>query len=197
MEISCKFALYAMPLSCLWLLATQRMSDVHGVLSSRTLLSSCRLMPRASFMESLHLIFGLPLSLLPSIFSPQYCLFQRTQSSHDVPEIGQFHTIFLFPSFISIFFKSKTISSLLSRTVQPCQKLFNGEAKWISQIMLFKFYAISVLNQVYFTRVLFLFLFFLFILWLNKKDEVKKTIIFNLKTIFLISKVCFACLNCC
>lgn len=53
-----------------WLrfLETLCMSDVHYVLSSITLLSSFRLMPMASFMESIYLIFGLSLFLILSIF---------------------------------------------------------------------------------------------------------------------------------
>lgn len=37
------------------------MSDVHNVLSSTSQLSTCGLMPGASFMESIHLLLGLPL----------------------------------------------------------------------------------------------------------------------------------------
>lgn len=97
MEISCKFALYAMPLSWLWLLATQQMSDVHGVLSSRTLLSSCRLMPRASFMESLHLIFGLPLSLLPSIFPNSIVFSKEPHLPMMCPKLASFTPASYFP----------------------------------------------------------------------------------------------------
>ena len=40
---------------------TEWMSDVHNVLCSPALLRCCRLLlPVASFMESVHLIFGLP-----------------------------------------------------------------------------------------------------------------------------------------
>lgn len=65
-------------LSWLQLLETLWMSDVHDVLSSTVLLSSWRLMPMAPFMESLYLIFGFCLFLLPSIFPSSYCLFQGT-----------------------------------------------------------------------------------------------------------------------
>lgn len=44
--------------------------------------------PVASFTESVRLIFGLPLFLLPSVF-PAYSLFRRPLPSCDVPEIGQ------------------------------------------------------------------------------------------------------------
>ena len=50
------------PLEILW------MSGVHNVLSSTALLSSCRLMLMTPFRESIHLMFDLPLFLLPSIF---------------------------------------------------------------------------------------------------------------------------------
>ena len=40
---------------------------------------------RASLVESVHLTLGLPLFLLPFIFSKHYCLFQRTLLSLDVP----------------------------------------------------------------------------------------------------------------
>ena len=55
-------------------------SDVHNVLSSTALLSFCKLMTVASLMESIHLIFALPLFLLPStfpsitVFSKESCL---------------------------------------------------------------------------------------------------------------------------
>lgn len=65
------------------------MSDVHNVLSPAALLSSHRLMPMNSFMESVYPIFGLSLFLLPSIFHQHhYCLFQRVLPSYDVPEVG-------------------------------------------------------------------------------------------------------------
>lgn len=67
---------------------TLRMRDVHNVLSSTALLSSCRLVSMASSMESTHLIPSL-LFLLPSISPQHYCLFQRTFPSHDVPKVGQ------------------------------------------------------------------------------------------------------------
>ena len=41
------------------------MSDVHNALSSTALLSSCQLMPVASFRVSVYLIVDLPLFLLP------------------------------------------------------------------------------------------------------------------------------------
>ena len=64
------------------------MSDVHNVLSLTALLSSWRLRPMASFMESIHLIFS---SSFPSAFYfPQhYCFFQKILPSHDVPEVEQ------------------------------------------------------------------------------------------------------------
>lgn len=126
-------------------------------------------------LASGHLTF----SLAAFYFSQQYYLFQITPPSHDVPKVGPLQTS-LFPLFASIFFKSKTISSLLSRTIKPCQKIFNEAAQWSSQMELFNFYTISVSNQVYFTRVFFP----PFILWLNKKDGVKKITIFNRKIIF-------------
>lgn len=46
------------------------MSDVHNVLCSIAPFSSYRLLPMASSVESVHLIFGLSFSLLPSIFFP-------------------------------------------------------------------------------------------------------------------------------
>lgn len=49
------------------LLATPCMSDVHTILSSTAGLSSCRFAPVASWMESAHLLFGLPVFLLPSM----------------------------------------------------------------------------------------------------------------------------------
>lgn len=55
--------------SQLQFLATLWINDAHNVLSSAALLSSCKLMSMASFMKPVHLIFGLPLFLLPSVFS--------------------------------------------------------------------------------------------------------------------------------
>ena len=66
------------PSSWLRLLETLWMSDVHKVLSSTFLLSSFRLTPVASFMESIHLTFGLPHSwrlLFSPAFSLNPCLF--------------------------------------------------------------------------------------------------------------------------
>lgn len=57
---------------------------MHTVLSSPPLLSSRGLRPMASSMESVPLVWGLPLFLLLSI-SQSYCLFQRTLFPHDVP----------------------------------------------------------------------------------------------------------------
>ena len=54
-----------MPLSQLWLLET--LSDVQCPFAT-ALLSPCRLLHTAALTESIYLIFGLPLSLLPSIF---------------------------------------------------------------------------------------------------------------------------------
>lgn len=67
--------------------ATPRMSDVLSVLASAAPPSSCRLMPVASIMESILLIVGLPLLLLPSVF-PNIIVFSK-EPSLDVPEIGQ------------------------------------------------------------------------------------------------------------
>ena len=50
------------------LIATLRVSNLQNGLSSTALVSSCKLKPLASFRESIHLIFGLPLFLLPSTF---------------------------------------------------------------------------------------------------------------------------------
>lgn len=50
-------------LNGLWLLGTVWMSDVHHILSSRPCSA-----PVGSFVESIHLVFGLRLFLLPSIF---------------------------------------------------------------------------------------------------------------------------------
>ena len=58
----------SVPLTLLQLLATLRMSDLHNILFSASLLSFCKLRPMASFMEPIHLIIGLPLSLPPSVF---------------------------------------------------------------------------------------------------------------------------------
>ena len=55
-------------LSRLQFLVTQWMGDVHNVLSSSALLSSGMLIFKAYFMESIPLLFGLPLFLLPSTF---------------------------------------------------------------------------------------------------------------------------------
>lgn len=64
------------------------MNDIHNVLSSAAQLSSCRLMSVASFMESIHLLFGLlAFFLLPSIFP--VLPFLKNLSFHDVPEVGQ------------------------------------------------------------------------------------------------------------
>ena len=52
------------------------MSDVHNVLSSRALLSPCRLMPMASCMELAHLTLGRPPSMSPSIF-PSIVVFSK------------------------------------------------------------------------------------------------------------------------
>ena len=68
------------PSGWLRLLAALWMSGVHSVLSSTALFSFCRLMPTASFMELIHLIFGFLLFLLPStfpssiVFSEESCL---------------------------------------------------------------------------------------------------------------------------
>ena len=55
------------PRSRLRLLGTPWMTDVPKARSSTTLLSFCRLVPTASLMESIHLTFGLPLCLLPTV----------------------------------------------------------------------------------------------------------------------------------
>lgn len=52
------------------------MTDVHSVLASTALLSPWGLMPLASFRESTHLIFHLPVFMLPSIF-PSITIFSR------------------------------------------------------------------------------------------------------------------------
>lgn len=44
------------------------MSDSHGVPSSAAPLASCGLMSMVPFLEPVHLLFGLPLFLLPPIF---------------------------------------------------------------------------------------------------------------------------------
>lgn len=64
-------------LSHLRLLAALRMNDAHNVLSSAALLSSCKLMPMASFMKPVHLIFGLPLFPLPSVFPGIVVVFSK------------------------------------------------------------------------------------------------------------------------
>ena len=75
-------------LSQFQLLPTSGMSDVGNVLSSAALLSSYSLVPVASLMDSTHLVFGLPLFLLPSVFPALLC-FPKNPTSHDMPEIGQ------------------------------------------------------------------------------------------------------------
>lgn len=50
------------------ILGNPTMSDVHNNLSSIPLFGSYGLMPTASFMESFHLIIGLPFYLLLSIY---------------------------------------------------------------------------------------------------------------------------------
>ena len=77
-----------MPSSGLRLPATLWMSDVHSVLSSAAPLSSCRLRPVACFMESSHLILGLPLFLLPLLL-PALLSFPKNLPSHDAPKAGQ------------------------------------------------------------------------------------------------------------
>lgn len=70
-------------LALLWVLSVNELAPTPGdsmssVLSSPALLCPCRLMPMSSFMESIYLIFGLPLFPLSSLFCQHYCLSQRT-----------------------------------------------------------------------------------------------------------------------
>ena len=44
------------------------MNNLQHVLFSTALLTCCKLQPVVSFMESIHLVFGLPLLLLPFTF---------------------------------------------------------------------------------------------------------------------------------
>ena len=52
------------------------MSAVHSVLSLTAFLSTCRLMPLASLMESIHLTFGPPFFLLSPVF-PDIIVFPK------------------------------------------------------------------------------------------------------------------------
>lgn len=61
LEYACKFSQCSNP----W---GPYVGDVHDVLSPLALLSSYQLVPMASFMESTHLMFDLPLFLLPPTF---------------------------------------------------------------------------------------------------------------------------------
>lgn len=63
---------------------------VHNVLCSKALLSSCRLMPTASFIECIYLIFGLSLFFC-LVLSPELLSFPppKPPPFYDVPEIRQ------------------------------------------------------------------------------------------------------------
>ena len=61
------------------LLGTPCTGDVLNALSSTALLSSCRLMTMVSFMELVHLIFGLPLFLRASMF-PSITIFSKNSA---------------------------------------------------------------------------------------------------------------------
>lgn len=95
-------ACYCLLLSHLWLLETLWMGDVHNVFSSTALLSFHRLMLMASFMLSIHVILGLPLSQLPSflpsimVFSKESFLLMRkkkTQNSYLLFRVSSFPLI--------------------------------------------------------------------------------------------------------
>ena len=75
-------------LSQFQLLTTLWINNVHRVLDSAALLSSCRPMPMASsWSQSIsHLVFLFSCCLL---FYPEYCFSKRTLPSHYVPELGQ------------------------------------------------------------------------------------------------------------
>lgn len=66
-------------------LATLRMSDIHGVLSSTALLSFSRCVPAASCVASIPLTLALPLFLLPSV-TPAFLSSPKTLPSPPVPE---------------------------------------------------------------------------------------------------------------
>ena len=69
-----------MPLTWCWFLATLWTSDIHTVLSSTALLSSCRLRPSASFMEPIQLVFGFLFSCCLLIF-PAWLSFPKDTAS--------------------------------------------------------------------------------------------------------------------
>lgn len=72
--------------SWLWSLVTLWMGGVHTVLSSTICSVPVGSRLWASFMESIHPIFGFPPFLPPSNFSQHYCVFQKTL--HKIIEIN-------------------------------------------------------------------------------------------------------------
>lgn len=124
-----------MPLSWLWLLAALWMSDIQSVLSPAALLSSCRLKPVASFGESIHLMSGLPLFLLPAIFFQLYYLFWRTPllmmcPSRTAPVLSFFLRPVMFQAYFALgpirssFWQSRRSAELSSNNILQMNPFF-------------------------------------------------------------------------
>lgn len=138
--------------------------EMLRVLSPAALLSSCRLLPTASSMKSVHLLVHPPPFLLLSIF-PALLSFQESQPSQNAPEVGQVQSCSYFP-YSFPFFSSQNLSLVCF----PGQYNRAKNIQWSSQMNVpneaFKFYFISHSNQVYFMSVFPLYFFLL-----NRKDR--------------------------
>ena len=106
-----------------WLTPGDPMSDVHNVLSSTALLSSCRRMPMASVTESTHLIW---FSSFPAVF-------------YFFPA-GKESCLLLFGKESCLFMTASVLSFWLLVTFQSSlafyNTLFNKLKEWVARVQL-------------------------------------------------------------
>lgn len=109
-----------MPLS--WLQLWWSHEWAHSVLSSTAPLSRCRRVSVASFMGSVHFMFGPLFSCCIIVFSQHYCTFQRTLPSRDMPEESSHFAIFASGD-VSGFICSGTRLFILLMAQRSCRAL--------------------------------------------------------------------------
>lgn len=83
---------YMLP-SCIQCTAAQWMCDLQKGISLTALLTSCKLKTMAYFIESIHVLFVLPLFPVGFNFPQHYFVFRWVLSAYDVPKVQLDNTV--------------------------------------------------------------------------------------------------------